>query len=102
MQARIINNCSNLNNDLYLNHLCDSPTCRCGFIIEDADHFFFNCLNYMNEHVTLYNEIRNYFPLNTEKLLFGNDSLTDQENSSIFIAVQTYIKNNGRFAAVNH
>ena len=47
------------------------------------------------------NEVRNYLPINTEKLLFGNDSLTDQENSSIFIAVQIYIKNTRRFAAVN-
>ena len=85
----------------YLNHLCDSPTCRCAFKIENAYHFFFNCPNYTNERVTLFNEIRNYLPINTEKLLFGDDSLTDQENSSIFIAVQTYIENTGRFAAVN-
>ena len=38
-------------------------------------------------------------PLNTE-ILFGNNSLTVQENTSIFIAVQTYIINTGRFAAV--
>ena len=100
MQARIRNNCSNLNNDLYLNHLCDSPTYRCGFIREDADHFFFNCPNYTNERVTLFNEIQNCLPINTE-LLFVNDSLTDQENTSIFIAVLTYIKNTGRFAAGN-
>ena len=56
-------------------------------IIEDADHFFFNCPNYTNERVTLFNEIRNYLPKNTEKLFGGNDSLTDQENTSIFIAV---------------
>ena len=71
MQARIRKKCSNLNNDLYLNHLCDSPTCRCGFIIEDADHFFFNCLNYTNERVTLFNEIRNYFPIILKNFFSG-------------------------------
>ena len=33
MQARIRNNCSNLKNDLYLNHLFNSPTCGSGFIM---------------------------------------------------------------------
>ena len=80
-------NCSNINNDLYLNHLpvIDSPTCRCGFIIEDVDNFFFNCPNYTNERVTLFNEFRNYLP-KYRKILFGNDSLTDQDYTSIFIA----------------
>ena len=40
LQARIRNNCSNLNHDLYINHLCNSPACSCGFIMEDVDYFF--------------------------------------------------------------
>ena len=55
LQARIRNNCSNLNHDLYINHLCNSPACSCGFIMEDADHFFFNCPNYPNARITLFN-----------------------------------------------
>ncbi len=37
--ARIRNHCSNLNADLYLNHLRDSPTCQCGYRSENAEHF---------------------------------------------------------------
>ena len=91
----------NLNSDLNLKHLCDSQTCRCGFIREDADHYFFSCPNYTNERVTLFNEIRNYLSIYTENLLFRNDSLIDQENTNIFIVVQTYVKNTGRFADSN-
>ena len=87
LQARIRKNCSNLNHDLYINHLCNSPACSCGFIMEDADHFFFNCPNYPNAHIALFNASQIYHPLNVEKLLFGYDNLTVQENTTIFIAV---------------
>ena len=39
--ARIRNNCSNLNNDLFNNHLHQDNTCpNCG-APEDAEHYFF-------------------------------------------------------------
>ena len=38
--CRIRNMCSNLNKDLYDNHLKDSPACDCGTDVEDADHYF--------------------------------------------------------------
>ena len=41
IHARIRNNCSNLNNDLFLNHLKSDPICACGTGAEDAEHFFF-------------------------------------------------------------
>ena len=47
--SRIRNKCSNLNNDLYQNHLKDSPLCDCGRSIEDAEHYFFRCERYNNE-----------------------------------------------------
>ena len=40
IHARIRNNCSNLHADLYNNHLNLSPTCSCGAMVEDAEHFF--------------------------------------------------------------
>ena len=41
IHARIRNNCSNLNNDLFLNHLKSDPICACGTGAQDAEHFFF-------------------------------------------------------------
>jgi hypothetical protein len=37
--ARIRNTCSNLNSDLFTNHLTISAACQCGSLIEDTDHF---------------------------------------------------------------
>ena len=43
VHARIRNNCSNLNNDLFIDHLCDNPLCNWCIEIEDGEHYFFNC-----------------------------------------------------------
>ena len=40
LHARIRNKCSNLNNDLFNNHLRPTSECNCNQGIEDAEHFF--------------------------------------------------------------
>ena len=49
LHARLRNNCSDFNNDLYMNHLTASPVCAVGEGIENAEHYFFNC-NRFDEH----------------------------------------------------
>ena len=49
LHARLRNNCSDFNNDLYMNHLTASPACTVGEGIENAEHYFFNC-NRFDEH----------------------------------------------------
>ena len=39
VHARLRNNCSSLNNDLYLNHVREDPYCECGLSIENAEHY---------------------------------------------------------------
>ena len=95
--TRIRNNCSNLNNDLYNNHLSLDPYCNCGNEIEDAEHFFFNSPKFIDKHILLFNATRNLHSLNTDKLPKGNINSTSQENINIIIAVQNYIKDTGRF-----
>ena len=92
LHARIRNSCSNLNNDLYNNHLSLDPYCKCGSETEDAEHFFFNCPKIIDKRIFLFNSTRNFHPLNTDKLLKEVFNLTAQENTTIFIAVQNYIK----------
>ena len=41
--ARIRNHCSNLNADLFNNHLKSSAVCACDHPCEDAEHYFFCC-----------------------------------------------------------
>ncbi|MCG8048002.1 MAG: endonuclease/exonuclease/phosphatase family protein [Candidatus Thiodiazotropha taylori] len=101
LHARIRNTCSNLNNDLYLNHLSPNPSCSCGENFEDAEHFFFRCSNFNQDRIILFQSTRNFHPLNLNKLLFGDENLSEDENISLFGAVQRYIKNTGRFSNLN-
>ena len=56
---------------------------------------FFRCSNYINERVILFQSTRNYHPLNTNIPLFGDDNLSDEDNSKLFTAVQIFVKGNG-------
>ena len=49
LHARLRNNCSNLNNDLFRNHLRDNPLCDLCGMIEDAIYYFFHCRKFTME-----------------------------------------------------
>ncbi|MCG8048754.1 MAG: endonuclease/exonuclease/phosphatase family protein [Candidatus Thiodiazotropha taylori] len=97
LHARIRNNCSNLKKDLYINHLSQSPNCNCSEVNEDAEHFFFVCSNFTRERIIFFQSTRTFHPLNLNKVLFGDEALSSQENGILFQAVQTYIKSTDRF-----
>ena len=97
LHTRLRNNCSNLNFDLYSNHLSASPDCRCGAIPEDAEHYFFRCINFTEMRIKMFQELRRFHPLSLNLLLFGSDNLTYGENSHIFKSVQNFIKESKRF-----
>lgn len=97
LHARIRNKCSNLNNDLFNNHLSPTPLCNCNQGTEDAEHYLFICPNFAEHRITMFHSIRSFHPLNVTKLLFGDLNLTNDENASIFTAVQNYIKTSKRF-----
>ena len=87
--VRIRNNCSNLKSDLYEKHLCPSPLCNCNTAVEDAAYDFFHCPSFAESHT--------FHPLNMDKLLFGDASISNQQNSVLFSAVQNFIKGSRRF-----
>ena len=95
--SRIRNKCSNLNNDLYQNHLKDFPLCDCGRSIEDAEHYFFRCERYNNERVTLFRATRKFHPLGVHFILYGSDAFSEKDNVIFFGYVHQYIKNTKRF-----
>ena len=99
LHARIRNKCSNLHNDLHNNHLRPTFECNCNQGIEDAEHFFFRCPLFAESRVQLFHSTRSFHPLNvnTCKLIYGDPNATDAENTSIFIAVQNFIKSSKRF-----
>ena len=60
--ARLRNRCSNLNSDLFYNHLRDNASCNCGHPNEDVEHFLFRCPIYSNQRLILFNNTRPYHP----------------------------------------
>ena len=97
LHTRIRTNCSNLNNDLFLKHIIDSPLCLCGNI-ENANHYFFVCPLYVHQRTTLLSSISQYHNnLTLNILLFVEASLSDDVNKLIFESVQKYIIDTKRF-----
>lgn len=97
LHARLRNRCSNLNNDLFRNHISEYPYCDCGYPVENAEHFFFQCFKFNDERIILFHETRSYHPLNVELLLSGSDTLNVDDNKLITTAVQKFIKHSRRF-----
>ena len=93
--------CSNLNSDLYDLHVKDNPSCMYCNQIEDANHFFLSCPMYTVEREqmidTIHQQIDN-IDINT--ILYGNESISIEQNQTIFQTVHEYIKNSGRFTNV--
>ena len=97
MHAQLRNNCSNLNNDLFINHLGENPICNWCNEIEDSEHYFFHCNNYRNERYLFFEAARDFQPLTTQLLLCGNEIVDNTLNSTLFRAVHDYIKSTKRF-----
>ena len=101
LHARIRNNCSYLKNDLYINYLSPSPNCGCANVREDAEHFFFRCPYFEDKRIAVFHSINIFHPLNLQKILFGDDPLSDNDNLVLFNAIQNFITDSGRFTNIN-
>ena len=98
LHARLRNNCSNLNSDLFNNHLRPQESCECGSESEDAEHYLLQCQLYLNARLILFRKTHSFHPLNVNLLLSGSTELSDDDNIQIFAAVQAFIKDTNRFA----
>ena len=97
LHARLRNNCSNLNNDLFRNHLRDNPSCDLCGMIEDAIHFFLHCRKFTMERQGLNDTVRVFQPLSIDMILCGNFNLNMENNIVLFRAVHRYIHATKRF-----
>ena len=87
-----------LNNDLYKANLVPSPSCRCGFPIEDANHFFLVCPLYRDYRAQLLNRLNwLQYPTSVAILTQGDPNLSYDENILIFREVFDFIKRSARF-----
>ena len=92
--AGIRNNCNSV---LYESHLCPSPMCSCNIAVEDAAHYFFHCPSFAESRMVLFQATHAFHPLNMDKLLFGDASISNQQNSVLFSTVQNFIKGSRKF-----
>ena len=97
--CQLRNCCSNLNFDLYNDHLADSALCTCGFGVETASHFFFECSNFTDIRVTLYqnitHEIHNHQLIDV--VLNGCEHCNEHGNRNLLLAVSNFIIGSKRF-----
>ena len=89
LHARLRNRCSNLNNDLYINHIRD--------VVEDAIHYFFHCRRYTIERQVFNDTVEMLQPLSINLILFCNENWNFETNIVLFRAVQRYIQVTKRF-----
>ena len=97
LHTRLRHRSSNLNADLFRVNLINDPGCVCGWVIEDVIHFFLECYLYVEAREQLTNNLQFLDSLLIETLLFGDDSLSEEQNAQIFKSVQLYIKQTKRF-----
>ena len=90
IHARLRNFCSNLNKDLFDNYLRFDPTCSCQRRAETAEHYFFKCEHYIDQIIRIFRHTHEFHPLNVNIFLQGKETLSDNDNSSLFHHVQTY------------
>ena len=95
--ARIRNKCSNINSDLFNNHISQNPGCTCCHLLKDDDHYLFNCTRYTEPRIKLFRQLHRFHPLNVNLFMFGSTNLSFEDNVTIFTSVHTFIKESGRF-----
>ena len=97
---------SSLRSHKYRHNFRDTPNanCNCQQGIEDTKHFLFECLQFANDRVRLGVKITNILLKNLAQLasnvdlyIYGDDSLTLDDNKEVLVSTIQYIKNTGRF-----
>ena len=94
--ARLRTHCSSLNEHLFTKNIVDSPLCVCGEV-ENTHHYLFDCTRYDDLRRELLNAVSHYCEPTVNTILFGNSSLTSNQNQNIFIAVQDNLIKSKRF-----
>ena len=99
--------CSYLNADKFLIGVSDTDLCEhCGGgEVENANHFFLECGTNLVAKVEMHDKITDILSdkglvhlLDIDRLLYGSDQLSLEENKQVFNHVQHLIKESNRFA----
>ena len=95
--TRIRHNCSNLNADLFRVNISANSNCSCGAVNENAQHYFFECLLYVEQRNRLFSSINPLANVHLHLITNGDPALNAETNSIIHSAVLKYIKDTHRF-----
>ena len=96
LHTRIRTNCSALNEHLFRRNVVASPLCQCGQR-ESPFHYFLECQLYINIRAELLNTISIYSVPSVQTILYGDNILNYQTNTTIAEAVHKYIIDSKRF-----
>ena len=97
LHTRLRNNCSILKYDLFRCNLENNPGCSCGHPCENAFHFFFECPLYQHTRAEFYNDMVRHGNITLDHILYGNPSISHDDNIAFFKAVHRYIRDSRRF-----
>ena len=88
---------SDLNDHLFHRHLRDDSTCECGYQIENAHHFFFDCPLHIQARRQSISTIPNFSVIPLETFTHGDRNKSFADNKFIFEKVQQFIILSNRF-----
>ena len=91
--------CSQLNSDLFKHNIIENKYCLCG-CEETADHYFFQCNNYIIPRNTLMNETSFIEHLDINTILNGDDTRSKHDNIRLHTAVSKFIIATNRFQSL--
>ena len=72
LRAKLRNNCSGINSDLFRNHISNNSVCDLCNVSEDAYHFFFQCRKYSVERHFFNDTVIGVHSLNINVILYLN------------------------------
>ena len=94
--ARLRTSCSSLRQHLSSKNIIASPACVCGSI-EDTHHYLLVCNQFTDFRRNMINSVSTICRPTLRILLYGDPTLTYQQNKCIFLAVHEFIKKTRRF-----
>ena len=98
IHSRLRVGCSQLNSHLCHNlRVKNSPECFCGANNETVYHFFFVCNRYNHFRLELFNTVSQVCPVTLKTLLYGDCSMSLDQNKIIFSSVHQFIIDTKRF-----
>ena len=101
IHTKLRHSCSSLNSDLFKINLVQSPSCSCSSPVENTYHYFFECSKYYDIRMNLFIELYRLHPdITLDILLNGSSNIEEDENRQLFLIVQNYIKQSGRFTTI--